>query len=103
MMPEHSYPPKQTVYTPTQRDERAQGRHTIPRSVAPAPETLNNRVHRPYMEALIREAINTTQTEPTSTILCEETVRSYSGNLTFQKIIIVLVGTCQNRHHETPA
>ena len=90
MIPEHSYPPKAT---PTQRDERVQGRHPTPRSVAPVPETLNNRLRRPYMEALIREATNPTQTDPTP-MLCEETVRTYSENVTFLKIIIVVTGTC---------
>lgn len=105
MVPEHSYPPKPTAYTSTQRDERAQGRHPAPRSVAPVPETLTDRLHRPCIEALIREATNPTQTDFTSTMLCEETVRSYSGDLTFPKIIIniVIIGTYQNYCHETHA
>ena len=78
---EHSYPPKPVAYAIPQRDDRVQSRHPTPRAVAPMSEIPNARSHRPYMEALLREAINTAHTDSTSTLLCEETVSNRSGYL----------------------
>ena len=79
---EHSYPPKPITYIIPQRDDRLQSRHPTPRAVAPTLGTPNNRSHRPHMEALIREAINTTHTDSASPLLREETVSNRFGYLT---------------------